>query len=102
MLARRFTAEDGPEDGPEGHEVEADDPPAFPLVHPCGWNGSLRVWRGPVRVAGSPMPASVRARLAALRETLAARPAMQPAGQGAGVIMALPFNLPPLPERVSA
>jgi hypothetical protein len=70
MMARRFTAEDGPEDGPEGHECEADDPPGWPLVHASGWNGSLRVWRGPTREQPAPMPAAVRERLAALRAEL--------------------------------
>lgn len=97
MGARRFESEDGPEDGPEGHECEADDPPGWPLVHASGWNGSLRVWRGPVRVAGSPMPPAVRARLQALRAALQARPAPVPAG-AAGPLLVLPFNLPPLPR----
>lgn len=67
MSARHFHAEDGPEDGPEGHEVEADDPPAFPLVHTCGWNGSASLWREPRRKA-APMPPEVRERLVAIRE----------------------------------
>jgi len=92
-MARRFATEDGP----EGHECEADDPPAFPLVHPCGWNGSLRLWRGPVRVAAAPMPAAVRERLTALRERLAARPEPAQAASAAPLMLA-PFNPPPLPR----
>jgi hypothetical protein len=62
MSPRYIEPDDVREDPP-------DDPPEDFAhgVHTCGWNGSLRQWRGEHGHAPSPCPMPVRERLDAIR-----------------------------------